>query len=51
MALFMSVGLNMYLFHRKVKRKLLLRNGVASCLLMVLTVLIPFPAATLHGYA
>jgi ABC-type transport system involved in cytochrome c biogenesis permease subunit len=48
--LFISVGLNMYLFHRGAKIKWLLTSGISSCLLIFLTIIIPLFLSSLHGY-
>ncbi len=48
--IFLSVGLNMYLFHRRTKKSILLVNGIVSCILIFLTITVPLLIDSLHGY-
>jgi ABC-type transport system involved in cytochrome c biogenesis permease subunit len=49
--LFISIGSNLYLFHRKKSKNILLINGIISCILIILTIMIPLILSSLHGYA
>lgn len=48
--LFISVGLNLYLFHTKKNIKWIILNGVISCILILMTIFIPLFLSSLHGY-
>lgn len=49
--LFLSIGSNMYMFHRKANKKTLVSIGILSCILVFLTVFVPLVLSSLHGYA
>jgi ABC-type transport system involved in cytochrome c biogenesis permease subunit len=49
--IFLSVGLNMYLFHRGIEKSIILVNGVLSCILIILTIAVPLLIYSLHGYS
>ncbi len=47
---FLSVGLNLYLFYRKMEMKWILINGLISCILIILTIIVPLLLSSIHGY-
>ena len=48
--LFLSVGLNMYLFYRSMDRRVLIVNAFINCILIILTIVVPLLLKSLHGY-
>jgi ABC-type transport system involved in cytochrome c biogenesis permease subunit len=48
--LFLSVGSNLYLFYRRKNKKILVVNGIISCILIIMTVAVPLFLSSLHGY-